>query len=106
MRWLERHEVKPDTVPSPSSLYRPLQLSYDNFDLVDFITIPLAKFGKCFGLSQSKTDFPHAFSLREHLHYHGAMPGAETAEDWHSLNHIKGSSAHETTTARAKMIVI
>jgi hypothetical protein len=35
MRWLERHGQKPDTVPSPSSLYRPLQLSYDQVRFID-----------------------------------------------------------------------
>jgi hypothetical protein len=32
------------------------------------------------------------------------MPGAETEEDWYSLQHIKGGNAHETTTLREKMI--
>jgi hypothetical protein len=73
-------------------------------DSWNFITIPLGKFGTCFGLSQSKTDFPHGFSVREHLAYRGAMPGAETEEDWYSLKHIKGGNAHETTTQRGKMI--
>jgi hypothetical protein len=109
LRWLERHGQKPDTVPSPSpsSLYRPLQLAYDNVRFIDswtFITIPLSKFGKCFGLSQSKPDFPHAFSLRENLDYRGPMPGVETEEDWYSLKHIKGSNAHETKTTRINMI--
>jgi hypothetical protein len=62
------------------------------------------KFGECFGLSQSKTDFPHAFSVREHLNYRGPMPAAQSEEDWYSLKHIKGSNAHETTSLRANMI--
>jgi hypothetical protein len=32
------------------------------------------------------------------------MSGAETEEDWYSLQHIKGGNAHETTALRAKMI--
>jgi hypothetical protein len=48
MRWLERHGQKSDTVPSHSSLYRPLQLSCDQVRFIDswnFITIPLGKLG-------------------------------------------------------------
>jgi hypothetical protein len=29
MRWIKRHDQKPNIISSPTSLYRPLQLSYD-----------------------------------------------------------------------------
>jgi hypothetical protein len=60
MRWIEHHGQYPN-IPSPTSLYRPLQLTYDGVRFIDswnFITIPLSKFEKCFGPIQSKTDFP------------------------------------------------
>jgi hypothetical protein len=105
MRWIERHGQKPKIIPSPTSLYRPLQLTYDGVRFIDswnFITIPLAKFGKCFGLAQSKTDFPHAFSRRENFAYEGAMPAFDTEEDFFSLKHIKGNSLQETHQLREK----
>jgi hypothetical protein len=61
MRWIERHGHKLKTIPSPTSLYRPLHLEHDGVRFIDswnFTTIPLSKFGKCFDLPQSKTDFP------------------------------------------------
>jgi hypothetical protein len=105
MRWIERHGQKPKIIPSPTSLYRPLQLSYDGVRFIDswnFITIPLSKFGKCFGLSQSKTDFPHAFSRRENFEYQGPMPPFDSPEDFYSLQRIKGGSLQETEQLREK----
>jgi hypothetical protein len=90
---------------SPTSLYRPLQLDHDGVQFIDswnFITVPLAKFGKCFGLSQSKTDFPHGFSTRDHLEYRGPMLAVDSIEDYYGLNHIKGCSLQETEQLRAK----
>jgi hypothetical protein len=58
---IERHGHKPRTIPSTTSLYHPLQLGHDGVRFIDswnFITIPLAKFGKCYGPPQRKTDFP------------------------------------------------
>jgi hypothetical protein len=80
MRWIERHGQKPNIIPSPTSLYRPLQLTYDRVRFIDpwnFITI--------LGLTQSKTDFPHAFSRRENLEYEGPMPPFDTEDDFFSL---------------------
>jgi hypothetical protein len=100
MRWIERHGQKPNIIPSPTSLYRPLQLSYDGVSFIDswnFITIPLSKFGKCFGLTQSKTDFPHAFSCRESFDYEWSMPPFDTEEDLFSLKHIKAAVCRKLT---------
>jgi hypothetical protein len=105
MRWIERHGQKPKIIPSPTSLYRPLQLTYDGVRFIDswnFITIPLSKFGKCFGLAQSKTDFPHAFSRRDNFEYEGPMQPFDTPEDFYSLKHIKGGSLQETHQLREK----
>jgi hypothetical protein len=105
MRWIERHGHKPKTIPSPTSLYRPLHLEHDGVRFIDswnFITTPLSKFGKCFGLPQSKSDFPHGFSTRGHLEYRGPMPAVDSIEDYYSLNHIKGCSLQETEQLRAK----
>jgi hypothetical protein len=96
-RWIERHGQKPKIIPSPTLLYRPLQLTHDGVRFIDswnFITIPLSKFGKCFGLAQSKTHFPHAFSRRENFEYEGPMPPFDT--------HIKGGSLQETEQLREK----
>jgi hypothetical protein len=54
------------------------------------ISSPLSKFGKRFGLMQSKTDFPRAFSRRENFEYEGPMPPFDTPDDFYSLKHIKG----------------
>jgi hypothetical protein len=92
MRWIERHGQKPNIIPSPTSLYRPLQLTYDGARFIDswnFITIPLSKFG-------TKTDFPRAFSRRENLEYEGPMPPFDKEEDFFSLKHIKGGILEET----------
>jgi hypothetical protein len=105
MRWMERHGQKPNIIPSPTSRYQPWQLTYDGVRFTDswnFITIPLSKFGKCFGLTQSKTDFPHAFSCRENFEYEGPMPPLDSPEDFYSLKHIKGGSSQETHALREK----
>jgi hypothetical protein len=105
MRWIERHGQKPNIISSPTSLYRPSQLTYDGVPFIDswnFITIPSSTFGKCFGLTQSETDFPHAFSRRENLDYEGPMPPFDTEEDVFSLKHIKGGSLQETHMLREK----
>jgi hypothetical protein len=53
MPWLSGTDKNPTRYRRPGA--------YDQVRFIDswnFITIPLGKFGKCFGLSQSKTDFP------------------------------------------------
>jgi hypothetical protein len=65
-------------------------------DSWNFITIPLSKFGECFGLTQSKTDFLHAFSRKENFEYEGPMPPFDTEDDFFSLKHIKWGSLQET----------
>jgi hypothetical protein len=91
--------------PSPTFLYRPLQLTYEGVRFVDSwdsITIPLSTSGKCFGLTQSKTDFPHVFSRRENFDYEEPMPAFDTEEDVLSLAHIKGGSLQETHMVRER----
>jgi hypothetical protein len=106
MRWIEHHGQKPSIILSPTSLYRPFQLTYDGVHLFidswNFITIPLSKFGKCFGLTQSTIDFHHAFSRRENLDHEESMPPFDTPEDFFGLKHIKGGSVQETLVLRKK----
>jgi hypothetical protein len=35
MRWIVRYGQKPNIIPSPTSLYRPLQLTYDGVRFID-----------------------------------------------------------------------
>lgn len=95
-RWLDKHGVPFKGIHAPGSTHRYLEISFQNLRFIDsykFINVPLAKFGKTFGINQEKGDFPHKFSTMENYNYRGALPLCdEDGEDFYDLkNKYKGS---------------
>ena len=105
-RWAHQKGLTYDYVNSPGSTHSKQQVTILGLRFIDsckFIGIPLAEFGKTFGLPMSKGDFPYKFAIEEHLDYEGPMPDAYDENDWFGLEvRGKGATLPEATAKKAE----
>lgn len=87
-RWLHAHGLNYGHVTSPGSMHSYQEVTYLHLRFIDsvkFIPMPLAAFGKTFGLEVCKGDFPLRFATAAHLDYEGAIPPIDTEDDWYNM---------------------
>jgi len=97
-KYCEEHGIVHSTIPRPNSIHKCLllELGFDNSDdnikLIDFMmlmTNSLKNIGLAFKLDVSKGDFPHNFSISEHVDYVGPLPALDHERDWYGFRTMK-----------------
>lgn len=101
LQYLESKGIGHKTIPRPGTIHKYLMLeitlkggdkSIRMLDFMMMMTDSLRNIGKAFKLPVTKGDFPHRFSLPEHLEYSGRLPDPLSPKDWYGFKDMKNQN--------------